>query len=66
LAEFIGKHKRLYVVENNLDGQMHSLIQLHTPADADRIVSIAKCDGFSLTALWVHEAILEQEAKEKP
>jgi 2-oxoglutarate ferredoxin oxidoreductase subunit alpha len=66
VAEFIGKHERLYVVENNLDGQMHSLVQLHAPADADRIVSIAKCDGFSLTARWIHETILAQEAKEKP
>jgi len=64
LVEFIRKHKRLYVIENNQDGQMHSLIQLHTPADAVRIVSIAKCDGFPLTARWIREAILTQEAKE--
>jgi 2-oxoglutarate ferredoxin oxidoreductase subunit alpha len=61
LVEFIRKHKRLYVVENNLDGQMHSLIQLHTPEDADHIVSISKCDGLPLTARWITEAILEQE-----
>jgi 2-oxoglutarate ferredoxin oxidoreductase subunit alpha len=65
LAEFIKKHKRIYVVENNLDGQMHSLVQLHMPADADQIVSIAKCDGLPLTARWIREAVLAQEAKEK-
>jgi 2-oxoglutarate ferredoxin oxidoreductase subunit alpha len=64
LVEFIKQHKRVYVVENNQDGQMHALIQLHTPADAGRIVSIAKCDGFPLTAHWIRESILTQEAKE--
>ncbi len=65
LAEFITQHRRLYVVENNLDGQMHALVQLHTPADADRIVSIAKCDGLPLTASWICDSILVQEAKEQ-
>lgn len=65
LAEFIKEHVRIYVVENNLDGQMHSLIRLHTPADADRIVSIAKCDGLPLTARWIHDSLLTQEAKEQ-
>jgi 2-oxoglutarate/2-oxoacid ferredoxin oxidoreductase subunit alpha len=64
LPEFIGKHQRVYVVENNLDGQMHALIQLHTPAEAGRIHSIAKCDGLPLTARWVSESVLTLEAKE--
>jgi 2-oxoglutarate ferredoxin oxidoreductase subunit alpha len=66
LSEFIAQHKRLYVVESNLDGQMRSLIQLHTPVNADRVVSIAKCDGLPLTAHWICEAILKKEAKEQP
>ncbi len=66
VVEFIKKHKRLYVVENNLDGQMGSLIQLHSTADADRIVSIARCDGLPLTARWISESVLTQEAKEQP
>jgi len=66
LTEFIKRHKRLYVVENNLDGQMRALMQLHAPADADRIVSIAKCDGLPLTARWVCESVTTHEAKEQP
>ena len=61
LVEFIKKHPRVYVVENNFDGQMHSLIQLHAPEYANRIVSIAKCDGLPLSARWITESILEQE-----
>ena len=61
LAEFVKKHARLYVVENNFDGQMHDLIQLHTPEYAARLVSLSKCDGLPLSARWITEAILEQE-----
>ena len=61
LTEFIQKHPRVYVVENNFDGQMHSIIQLHLPEQAGRVVSLAKCDGLPLSARWITEAILEQE-----
>ncbi len=61
LIEFITKHPRCYVVENNYEGQMHQLIQLHAPQFATRVVSLAKCDGLSLSARWIMESILEQE-----
>jgi len=65
LTEFVSSHKRLYVVENNLDGQMRALIQLHAPADADRLVSITRCDGLPLTADWIAASITALEAKEE-
>jgi 2-oxoglutarate ferredoxin oxidoreductase subunit alpha len=65
LSEFISNYSRIYVVENNLDGQMHSLVQLHTPADANRIVSVSKCDGLPLTASWISETIIKLEAEVK-
>ncbi len=61
LVEFIKKHPRVYVIENNFDGQMHSLIQLHAPEYATRLVSISKCDGLPLSARWITEAVIEQE-----
>lgn len=66
LVVFIKQHRRVYVVENNLDGQMHGLVQLHTPVDGSRLVSIAKCDGLPLTADWIRAALLQHEAKEQP
>lgn len=65
LVDFISNHERVYVVENNLDGQMHQLVQLHDPAGAERVVSIAKCDGLPLTARWIGASILAHMAKEK-
>lgn len=61
LTEFIKKHARLYIVENNQDAQMHQLIQLYAPEYTSRLVSISKCDGLPLSARWITEAILEQE-----
>ena len=61
LIEFVKKHPRVYVVENNYEGQMHQLIQLHAPEFATRVVSLAKCDGLPLSARWIMESILEQE-----
>jgi len=61
LTEFINKHKRLYVVELNIEGQMRSLVRLHVPERAVDIRSIAHLDGLPLTAEFVAGAIMEQE-----
>ncbi len=44
---------------------MRALIQLHAPADADRLVSITRCDGLPLTADWIAASITALEAKEE-
>jgi len=49
------------VVENNYEGQLQQLIQLHAPEFSTRVVSIAKCDGLPLSARWITAAIMEQE-----
>jgi 2-oxoglutarate ferredoxin oxidoreductase subunit alpha len=61
LRDFINAHKRLYVVELNIEGQMRSLVQLHVPERAADIRSVAHLDGLPLTADFVAGAILEQE-----
>ncbi|MFL5733228.1 MAG: 2-oxoacid:acceptor oxidoreductase subunit alpha [Chloroflexia bacterium] len=61
LTDFIGAHKRLYVVELNAEGQMRSLVQLHVPERAADIRSLAHLDGLPLTAEFLTDAILEQE-----
>ena len=58
---FIRKHPRLYVVENNFDGQMHKILQTETPDCATNLISLAKCDGLPLTSEWVTTSILKRE-----
>ena len=59
--DFTDRYQRVYVVENNLDGQMCRLLQSEEPEHATRFRSIAKCDGLPLTGRWIAKSILEQE-----
>jgi 2-oxoglutarate ferredoxin oxidoreductase subunit alpha len=61
LKEFVNRHPRVYVVENNFDGQMRRILQSEVPEHAARLISITKCDGLPLTGRWVARSILEQE-----
>ncbi|MBV9791523.1 MAG: 2-oxoacid:acceptor oxidoreductase subunit alpha [Chloroflexi bacterium] len=61
VRQFIAEHDRLYVVELNTDGQMHKLLQLHTPEYATKLISIAFNDGLPLTPRYVTEQIYEME-----
>ncbi len=62
VQEFVARHDRVYVVELNRDGQMHSILITEMPEMATKLISLAHLDGMSLTARWVQEAI---EAKEQ-
>ena len=61
VREFIEQHSRIYVVENNTDGQMAKLIRMEFPDVAPRIISLAYSDGLPLTPRWLTAAILDQE-----
>lgn len=59
--EFIARHERVYVVENNTDGQMAKLIHMEYPDLAGKVFSLAHSDGLPLTPRWLVGAFLEQE-----
>jgi 2-oxoglutarate ferredoxin oxidoreductase subunit alpha len=60
---FVANHDRVYVVDQNRDGQMHDLIRLEIPAgDVSKLRSIRHYDGFPIDAETVVEGI---EAGEK-
>jgi 2-oxoglutarate/2-oxoacid ferredoxin oxidoreductase subunit alpha len=60
---FLANHDRVYVVDQNRDGQMHDVIRLEVPArDVAKLASIRHYDGFPLDAETVIEGI---EAGEK-
>lgn len=60
---FIESHERVYVVENNTDGQMASVLHMEYPDLASRIHSIAYSDGLPLSPRWLTAAVLEQEGR---
>jgi 2-oxoglutarate ferredoxin oxidoreductase subunit alpha len=61
--KFIKKHARIYIVEANRDGQLHQILSATLPEQAAKFRSVAHSDGLPLTAEWVKDAILVQEAK---
>ena len=62
VAEFVAAHERVYVVDQNRDGQMYDLLRLDVAAAASKLRSIRHYDGFPLDAETVIEGI---EAGEK-
>ncbi|HEV2420059.1 MAG TPA: 2-oxoacid:acceptor oxidoreductase subunit alpha [Terriglobia bacterium] len=64
VKDFIRRHPRVYVVEQNRDGQVYSLLRMEVEAeDAPRLRSIRHYNGLPIDAHSVTDAIVSQEAK---
>jgi len=64
VLDFITSHKRLYVVDQNRDGQMLNLLKLDIPAEhVGRLRSVRHYNGLPIDARSVTEDIISQEAK---
>lgn len=62
VADFVARHSRVYVVDQNRDGQMHQILQVELgPQLAGRLRSVRHYDGLPLFAADVVEAIERQE-----
>jgi 2-oxoglutarate ferredoxin oxidoreductase subunit alpha len=61
LRDFIDAHKRLYVVELSIEGQLRSLIRLYAPDRSMDLLSLAHLDGLPMTASFVRDGIVENE-----
>jgi 2-oxoglutarate ferredoxin oxidoreductase subunit alpha len=62
VQQFLAKHRRIYVIENNYEGQMARLLMAEAPRHAPKITPITHCDGLPLTPLWIAHAVLGQTA----
>lgn len=58
---FINRFERVYVVENNFDGQMAQIITLDMPHLANRLVKVCRLNGLPLDADWITEQIANAE-----
>ena len=63
VMEFVREHDRIYLVENNFDGQMAQLIRMETSESTSHMVSLPLGDGLPMTAEWVVEKISKHEGK---
>jgi 2-oxoglutarate ferredoxin oxidoreductase subunit alpha len=63
VKEFIEQHDVVYVVEQNRDAQLRTLLMLDCDADPSRLVSLLHYNGMSLNAGFVVERVLEEQSK---
>jgi 2-oxoglutarate ferredoxin oxidoreductase subunit alpha len=63
VEQFLARHDRVYVFENNTDGQMAAILRMEYPEQAAKVVSLAHLDGLPLTARRLTEMVLEKENK---
>ena len=61
VAEFVKQHDRVYVVEQNRDGQLAERIRLESPERAVRVKSVLHYDGMPLDAKSVTDGVLAHE-----
>jgi 2-oxoglutarate ferredoxin oxidoreductase subunit alpha len=66
IREFIEAHDRCYVVEQNRDGQLMSLLAIETGIARDRMTSVLDYGGLPLTAERVVRGILKGEGRDVP
>jgi 2-oxoglutarate/2-oxoacid ferredoxin oxidoreductase subunit alpha len=64
IGDFVRAHERVYVVEQNRDAQLYSLLKLDLDAELlPRLRSVARLDGLPRDARSVTEEIAAMEAK---
>jgi 2-oxoglutarate ferredoxin oxidoreductase subunit alpha len=61
VTDFIHKHDRIFVVEQNRDGQLHQLLIVAYPEQAANLKSVAYGDGLPASAKWVREGVLAKQ-----
>ncbi|MED5421278.1 MAG: 2-oxoacid:acceptor oxidoreductase subunit alpha, partial [Pseudomonadota bacterium] len=60
---FIEKHEHVYVVEQNRDAQLRSLLMLDSVADPEKLVSMLHYNGLPISAEFIVERVVEETAR---
>ena len=63
VTDFINSHDRIYIPENNYDGQLYQIICLDHPQDLTHLKSLPLGDGLPMTAQWLFDKIMAVEKK---
>ena len=59
VADFIADHAEVFVVEQNRDGQLRTMLINELGIDPARVVPILHYDGTPITARFITQAIAE-------
>jgi 2-oxoglutarate ferredoxin oxidoreductase subunit alpha len=59
VEDFIRAHKTVFVVEQNRDAQMKSLISIELQIDPNKLISVLNYDGMPITAQHISSEIFK-------
>ena len=59
VVEFCRAHEQVFVIEQNRDAQMRSLLMIEAEIPAAKLVPVLNIDGMPLTAAFVRDAVLK-------
>jgi 2-oxoglutarate/2-oxoacid ferredoxin oxidoreductase subunit alpha len=65
VAEFAQGHQRVYVVEQNRDGQMADLVKLEMKEGANRVRKVTHYKGIPIDARFVSDEVARAEKRER-
>lgn len=65
VVDFVDKHERVYVVEQNRDAQLRSLLMLDANSDDEKLIPMLHYDGMPINASFVVDRVMEEMAKGK-
>jgi 2-oxoglutarate ferredoxin oxidoreductase subunit alpha len=60
VVAFLESHHRVFVVEQNRDAQLRSLLTLETPVEKSKLRSILHYSGLPMTSKEIVEAVLAE------
>ncbi|GIL12063.1 MAG: pyruvate ferredoxin oxidoreductase [Chloroflexota bacterium] len=63
VRDFVMNHERVYVIENNFDGQLCQVLRIEVPEDTTHMRSLALGDGLPMTPKWIYENVKRYEDK---
>lgn len=66
VRDFIERHERVYVIEQNRDAQMRSLLMIELGIDPKKMISVLNYDGFPITAAIITQQILKNHPALEP
>jgi 2-oxoglutarate ferredoxin oxidoreductase subunit alpha len=66
VVEFINKHQRIFVIEQNRDGQLRTMLMTENAISPRKLHSILNFDGLPITAAFITEKIQVLLADEHP
>ncbi len=60
VSKFLDEHDKVFVVEQNRDGQLRSLLINEVSADPDKLVSVVHYDGTPITAAFIADELTKR------